>query len=47
MYYTSEEYFKNKFDNTPRPLTFHAKSQAEYEAWKGDFRALLTKLLGF
>jgi len=47
MYYTSEEYFKNKFDSTPRHFAFRASTKTEYEAWKQDFRPLLAKLLGF
>lgn len=47
MYYTAEEYFKNKFDATYRPFAFRAQSSKEYTKWKKDFKPLLERLLGF
>lgn len=47
MYYTTEEYFKAKFDNAYKPFAFRAQNTGEYAAWKKDFRALLENLLGF
>jgi len=47
MYYTTEAYFKEKFDNAYRPFALRAQSAEEYVKWKKDFRALLEKLLGF
>jgi dienelactone hydrolase len=47
MFYTVEEYFKNRFDGVYRPYAFRAKTRTEYELWKKGFRQLLSRLLGF
>ena len=47
MYYTTEAYFKNKFDNAYKPYAFRARSPEEYKYWKKDFRIILAGLLGF
>ena len=47
MYYTTEEYFKARFDETRRPFAFRAKTVKEYVKWKRDFKSLLENLLGF
>jgi len=46
LFYTVEEYFKNKFDNGYKPYAFRAQTMEEYENWRADFRALLVSLLG-
>ena len=47
MYYSSEEYFKKKFDDSYRPFSFRSTNSAEYAKWKNDFRFKLKNLLGF
>jgi len=46
MYYSSEAYFRKRFNDEYKPFAFRADTQEEYERWKRDFRDLLTKLLG-
>ena len=47
MFYTTEKYFAKRYDAAYRPFAFRAESAEEFFKWKRDFRALLTKLLGF
>ena len=47
MFYTTEDYFKAKFDATYRPYAFRADNLKEYLKWKKAFTALLKNLLGF
>ena len=46
MFYTTENYFREKFDATFRPFAFRADSVEEYTKWKKAFVVLLKDLLG-
>lgn len=46
MYYTTEGYLRNAFDNAYRPYAFRAASQEDYFRWKREFAAHLARLLG-
>ena len=39
------EYFRRKYDRTPRPLAFDASTPEEFEAWKSEFQGVVTRCL--
>lgn len=46
IYYTSEQYFKNRFDNVKQKFAFSAKNPDQYIQWKSELRSKLTEILG-
>ena len=40
------EYFLRKYERTPRPMAFDASTPGEFEAWKSEFRGVVTRCLG-
>ena len=40
------EYFLRKYERTPRPLAFDASTPEEFQAWKSEFREVVTRCLG-
>ena len=40
------EYFLRKYERTPRPMAFDASTPGDFEAWKSEFREVVTRCLG-
>ncbi len=46
MYYTTEQYILDRFNNAKRPLSFNAANIEEFKSWQSKLRTKLGELIG-